>query len=299
MILAAVAAAVLQPQTVFTVDPGHRLIEGIATDGSTIWLSSLIDRQLLACRKSCSTIATVPGELHPFAITWDSRRKRLWVAADCPPNVSFIKACERGALLGYDRRGRLRTRIAPPLGVFHPGDVSASNGQVFVSDSQNGAVYRLTSNGRALTALVPPGVGKSGQGSALDQTGGQLMVADYSQGVTVVDLSTGKRTLLKRDDGRPIRGIDGMVRCGSDYYAVYNGQAPGAVLRLTVKGDAISYTPLIDGAPLVDPTQIAVDGNRLLVVANAGWEIALKGAVRTEGTPILSVPLPNHCRNDP
>ena len=50
MILAAVAAAVLQPQTVFTVDPGHRLIEGIATDGSTIWLSSLFDRQLLAER---------------------------------------------------------------------------------------------------------------------------------------------------------------------------------------------------------------------------------------------------------
>ena len=77
MILAAIAAAVLQPQTVFTVDPGDRLIEGIATDGSTIWLSSLIDRKLLACRKSCATIAIVPGELHPFAIAWDSRRKRL------------------------------------------------------------------------------------------------------------------------------------------------------------------------------------------------------------------------------
>ena len=213
-----------------------------------------------------------------------------------PPNVTFIKACRRGALLGYDRRGRLRTRIAPPLGVFHPGDVSASNGQVFVSDSQNGAVYRLTSSGRALMAVVPPGVGKSGQGSALDEIGGRLIVGDYSQGVTAVDLFTGKRTVLKRDDGRPIRGIDGLVRCGSDYYAVYNGRAPGALLRLTVKGDAISYTALIDGAPLVDPTQIAADGNRLLVVANAGWELALKGAVRREGTPILSIPLPKPCR---
>jgi hypothetical protein len=51
MILSLLAAAALQPQTVLTVDPRHRLIEGVASDGKTIWLSSLIDRQILACRK--------------------------------------------------------------------------------------------------------------------------------------------------------------------------------------------------------------------------------------------------------
>src|SRR5690349_17618129 len=107
--LAAVAAVV--PQTIVTIDPEHRLVEGVATDGTTIWASSLIDRQILACEASCKTLATLPAGLHPFAIAWDDKRKWLWVAGDCPPGVPFIKACERGSLLAYDARGRVQTRI--------------------------------------------------------------------------------------------------------------------------------------------------------------------------------------------
>jgi hypothetical protein len=51
--MAALAAAAVQPQTVVTVDPRHRLVEGVASDGAKIWLSSLIDRQILVCTKSC------------------------------------------------------------------------------------------------------------------------------------------------------------------------------------------------------------------------------------------------------
>ena len=57
MILAMVAAVALVPQTVATIDPKHRLVEGVASDGTTIWASSLIDRQILQCRKSCTTTA--------------------------------------------------------------------------------------------------------------------------------------------------------------------------------------------------------------------------------------------------
>ena len=53
MILALAAAAALQPQTLFTVDPQHRLIECVASDGRNIWVSSLIDRQILEC--ACAT----------------------------------------------------------------------------------------------------------------------------------------------------------------------------------------------------------------------------------------------------
>ena len=204
-------AAALQPQTVVTVDPRHRLIEGVASDGKRIWVSSLIDRQILVCGRHCSTLATLPMGLHPFAIAWDAQRKRLWVAADCPPGVPFIRACESGALLAFDPRGRLRARIGPSAGTFHPGDVSASSGQVFVSDSQNGAVYRLTPNGQVLSVIVPPGVGKSAQGSALDHASNRIVVADYSQGVTSIDLGTGARTLLPRENGKPLRGIDGVI----------------------------------------------------------------------------------------
>ena len=298
MIFAAVAALALaaEPATAVTIDPSHRLIEGIATDGRTIWASSLIDRQILECRKRCRTIATLPEGLHPFAIAWDNKWQRLWVAADCPPGVPFIKACERGALLALDRAGRTRSRISLSAGSFHPGDVSASGGRVFASDSQNGAVYRLLPSGQALSALVAPGVGKSGQGSALDRSGKKLIVADYSQGFASIDLATGERTLLPRQDGKPLRGVDGLTRCGDTIFGIYNGAAPGRLLTVSMRPGGIEYGELIDGLELPDPTQVAFDGKRLLVVSDSGWERAGKGLPRTSGAPILAIPLDKDCK---
>ena len=296
MILTAMAAVALQPQTVVTADPSHRLIEGVATDGRRIWLSSLIDRKILLCTSRCTTLATLPSGLHPFAIAWDEQRKRLWVAADCPPNVSFIKACERGALLAFDARGRLRTRVATMAGAFHPGDVSAANGQVFVSDSQNGAVYRLSENGGALDAVVRPGVGKSGQGSALDAPNNRLIVADYSQGIASIDLVSGARTLLLREDGKPLRGIDGLIRCGAGFLGIYNGRSPGELVGITITAGKLQLSEPVPGFTMPDPTQLASDGERVLIVSNAGWEMALKGqSVRSDGAPIIAFPLSALC----
>jgi hypothetical protein len=296
VIVAAFALAAAQPPVLLTVDPKHRLVEGVATDGSTVWLSSLIDRQLLACRKECETIAILPSGLHPFAISWDSKRSQLWVAAGCPPGVPFIAECGRGALLGFDQRGRIRSWVAPIGGAFQPGDVSADNGEVFVSDSQNGAVYRLAPGGKALLTLVAPGVGKSGQGMALSADGKRLLVADYSQGIASVDLASGARTLLPRQDGKPLRGVDGLVRCGNTYLGIYNGAAPGRLLTIHLRPGGVDYGELIDGLELPDPTQIAFDSKRLLVVTNSGWELASKGAARTQGMPILAIPLGKDCK---
>jgi len=297
VILAAIAALASQPATIVTIDPNHRLIEGVASDGRTIWVSSLIDRQILQCRKSCKTMAALPEGLHPFAIAWDSKRQRLWVAADCPPGVPFIKACERGALIALEKRGRITTQISPFVGQFHPGDVSASNGEVFVSDSQNGMVFRLVSNDHAIMAVVLPGAGKSGQGTALGPDRKTLVVSDYSQGIATVDLPSFKRTLLPRLAAKPLlRGVDGLARCGDTYFGIYNGSTPGRLLKLTIGKDGVDYADLIEGLRLPDPTQVAFDGRRLLVVADSGWELALKGETRTKGTPILAIPLGKDCK---
>ena len=297
-LLAMAAAAVAQsPQTVLTIDPKHRLVEGVTSDGKTIWVSSILDRQVLACQATCRTLATLPEPLHPFAIAWDSLRERLWVAADCPPGVPAIKACDRGALLALDRQGRIQTRIAPYVGEFHPGDVSASRGQVFVSDSQNGMVFRLTKNERGMMAVVLPDTGKSAQGTALSANGSELVVADYRQGIGVTGIDTFKRTLLPRQDGKPLRGIDGLVRCGSTYYGIYNGAAPGRLISFTLSDGKITIDEPLPDLKLPDPTQIAYDGDRLLIVADSGWATLDNPAFeRTAGTPILAVPLSSDCK---
>ncbi len=296
-LFALAAAAAAQPQTILTIDPKHRIVEGIASDGQTIWVSSVVDRQILACRTACRTIATLPAPLHPFAIAWDATRKRLWVAADCPPGVSVIKPCDRGALMALSPTGRILTRIATASGSFHPGDVSAASGGAFVSDSQNGAVYRLAASGYALTSVIAPGVGKSGQGTALDEAGQRLIVADYSQGIGAVDLASGVRTLLPRQDGKPLRGIDGMARCGEVYYGIYNGATPGLLVSIAPTASNLTFDEPMGKTTLPDPTQVAYDGKRLLIVADSGWATIDKpGFVRTQGATVIAIPLGADCK---
>ena len=297
LVLALAAAAAVQPQPILTIDPRHRLVEGVASDGKTMWVSSVLDRQILACNSTCRVFARIVAPLHPFALAWDSTRHRLWVAADCPPGVAAIKACNRGALIGLNAGGKVMTRIAPASGNFHPGDVSAAAGGVFVSDSQNGAVYRLGKTGYSLDAVIAPGIGKSAQGTALDESGAKLVVADYSQGIGIVDLASGTRKLLPRQDGKPLRGVDGMVRCGSTYFAVYNGSSPGTLLSIGLTDSGLGFGQPLGDVTLPDPTQIALDGNRLLIVADSGWATMDKpGFVRTQGASIVEVPLSQGCQ---
>ena len=285
-----------KPQTLLTIDPQHRIVEGVASDGRTIWVSSILDRQILACRSKCRTLTTLPKGLHPFALAWDAARKRLWIAADCPPGVPGIEPCERGALIGLDPQGRVRTRLAPSSGSFHSGDASASAAGVFVSDSQNGAVYRLA--GGRLMPVVKPGVGKSGQGTALSADGKQLLVADYSQGVGTVDVVSGARMILPRSNGKPLRGIDGVVRCGSTFYGIYNGDNPGTLVAMAAGESGLTLNePLGEDGSLNDPTQIAYDGKRLLIVEDSGWATLEKEpGPRSTGARIVAIPLGTDCK---
>ena len=144
------AAAPRAPQTVLTIDPKHRLVEGVASDGNTIWVSSILDRQILACKTTCRTLATLPAPLHPFAIAWDQSRKRL-VGCRRLPAGRFRDQAVRARRADRARHARA-----------HPDPHRAAVGQlpsrrrfgfrpvgVFVSDSQNGVVFRLLPNGTA------------------------------------------------------------------------------------------------------------------------------------------------------
>src|SRR5205085_5670971 len=97
----ALAALAATPQPLFEVSPAHRLLEGVASDGRTVWVSSVIDRTILECRSTCRPFAKLPPGLHPLGMAWDSSRRRLWIAADCPPFPNFPK-CDSGALIALD-----------------------------------------------------------------------------------------------------------------------------------------------------------------------------------------------------
>ncbi|MFL6786745.1 MAG: hypothetical protein ACJ8E0_10800 [Sphingomicrobium sp.] len=277
------------------IDPKHRIVEGVASDGHTIFVSSVLDRQILACTTTCRTFATLPAGLHPLGIAWDWSRQFIWVAADCP-QLPGIAKCAKGALVAVNRAGEIVGSLAPRQ-EFHPGDVSVSLHAVFVSDSRSGLVYGLVPRRAGLRAVNRPGDGKSAQGTALAPDGTSVIVADYSHGIGRIDMKTTATSWLFREDGKLLRGIDGLVRCGEGYFGIYNGSAPGRVLSISLRGSGIEVREVVPGLELYDPTQIAFDGKRLLIVSNSGWETAGKlGSTRKDGAKIIEIRLPDGCR---
>jgi hypothetical protein len=293
-------AAPAQPAAipVFTVPASHRLIEGIATDGETIWLSSVVDREILEWRPhhALRVRRMPPDTARPLGLAWDAKRRWLWIATDCP-EIAATDACAGGGLIALDRSGKVVARLAPSGTMAHFGDVSVADGVVHVGDSSNGAVYRCRGACTALETVIPPGVARSAQGSAALDAAGDVLVADYSAGIAMID-KAGKRALLSREDGRPLRGVDGLARSGDWFVGVQNSQTPGVVFAFRISSDRqhIAELRLLGGDTVFhEPTQIAVAGGKLYVVADAQWSTYDKEKAQRpaqHATPIMVMAAP-------
>ncbi len=291
MIVAAalLAAAGVPPpaRIVYRIDPAHRIIEGIASDGESLWVSSILDRAILRCAASCETAFILPGPTHPLGLAWDPSRKWLWIAMHCL-DLKGVSPCE-GELRAVDRQGRTRFSGRPADG-FRPGDVSVHRGVVTVSDSANGAVYRLYR--QRFSTVLSVGMGKSAQGSTTLPNGRTLVVSDYSRGISTFPIPYGPQTVTRLSDGKAIQGIDGLQIVGNRLFGVYNGRSPGKLLEFAFQGPRISYREVADGGLLLDPTQVAFHRGELYVVGDSGWLTIDKQPERSTGATIVLLPLP-------
>lgn len=283
------------PKTLFEVPASEHLIEGIASDGRTVWVTSVLDRHVIAWRDGKLTVMRVPESAGaPFAIAYDHARDWLWIATNCMDDPK-TEACGAPSLIAIDRKGRLKRQLSVGEG-FHPGDVSLGNGAVFVSDTANGAVYRCAGDCRSLEPLATPEGKASAQGSALYADGSQLIVADYSRGIVRIDLATRADTLVTTADGKRLRGIDGLARIGDWFIGVANYATPGRLVRFRIDGGGhLTDVDALDTAGLItDPTQIVLRGGEILAIADSQWASYGTGKPGRAGqrpTPIVALPL--------
>lgn len=284
-------AAVPPPAIAYTIDPKHRIVEGITSDGTDLWLTSILDRAVVKCAATCTTAFTLDGPGHPLGMAWDPSRKWLWIAMHCL-ELKGIAPCE-GELRAVDRKGRVRFSGSPGAG-FKPGDVSVHHGVVTVSDTANGAAYRYHS--KRFHTVIAAGVGKSAQGSATFRRGRQLVLSDYSRGIFVYPMPYGPRTVTRLKDGRAIQGIDGLIAVGDRLFALYNGRVPGKLLELTIDRSTVSYTEMTDGGLLPDPTQLTLHRGALYAVGNSGWATIDKAPQRKAGATIVRITLPDETK---
>jgi sugar lactone lactonase YvrE len=216
-----------------------------------------------------------------FGLAVDEANHRLWLATSALPEIAdYTPALKgQGALCTLDlTSGKvLRTYPLPADGRDHClGDLLvAPDGTVYVTDSVAPVIWRLTPGADTLEPFVESPGFMSLQGLGLVAGGSKLLVADYGNGLVLVDLASRQIRALAPPPDATLLGLDGLVVSGSDIIAVQNGLEPQRVvrIRLNAAADAVVGVAVLAAAlpGFDDLTLITLVNGRPRVIAQSGW----------------------------
>jgi hypothetical protein len=199
--------------------------EGTAWDSKTrtLFLGSLYKRKIIAITPDGAArdfIDSGQDGIGPVVgMEVDPLRRGLWAAsmvlteAGIPLADSTFAA--HGLLFHYDvDTGRLRRRyvLAPADSVRHGfNDLTVlPNGDVYLTDSQAGAVYMVPAGGEGVVEILPPSTYTFPNGITRSDDGRRLFVA-HGGGIDRIEIGTRKRTRLASPDSLNLGGIDGLA----------------------------------------------------------------------------------------
>ena len=219
-----------------------------------------------------------------LAVSADSTRNALWTTASAMPGFSGFPKEDDGkaALLEIDPvSARVLHRFSAETGgPAVLGDMSVDHdGNVYVSDSIGGGVYRL--HGSPEMAKLEKIVDGpfSPQTPALARDGQRLFVADYPIGVAVINLSAPANhqiEYLHIPDNVAATGLDGLCLSGDSLIGIQNGTEPARIVRfhLNPSQTQITSAEIIEQASgrLGEPTHAIEANGWIYVIANVGWD---------------------------
>jgi hypothetical protein len=270
--------------------------EDITSDGGGFIVSSIQHHTLYRVRlPQGDEVACDMEDLHLeesaqrwpiLAVSYDVRRNLIWASTSVMPGFAGIAKEDEGkaALVAIDAKGQVARRW--PLDSDAPavlGDMTlAPDGAVYVTDSIGGGVYRVRLEGKDTAAALR--VAKlekvadglfSPQTPALAADRKRLFVADYTMGIAVVDLASGKVEYLAHPDDVAVTGIDGMYLTGDSLLAIQNGTAPERILRLKLDGaqrSIVSAEVVAQASDkTADATHAVLKDGTFYVITNVGW----------------------------
>jgi hypothetical protein len=278
----------------------HGLIEGVAFDPATgrIFASSVSERTIFAVEGSRATPFVGEksnGLFGAFGLAIDTKNRTLWAASSALIGAEKISHAEKGraGVFAFDlATGRPKqAALTPTDGKNHVvGDIAvASNGDVFATDGWTQKLYRLSHGTTALEEFLAQGL-NSPQGIALSADETRLAIADYANGIHIVDRGTKARTQLPAPANTTLLGIDGVLRHGRDLIAVQNGIEPQRLIRIRLNPawTAIEGIDVLAAnlALMKEPALIAAAGKDLLIVGNAQWSRFTINGARQDDKPL-------------
>ncbi len=206
----------------------------------------------------------------------DGHSRTLWVTSNT----------ERGASLRCYKLASgelLRTYALTGAHLFNDLAVGAS-GQVFVTDTKEGSLYRLASENSRLEKLAPGHIFQAANGIALSAEGHRLFVASFGDGVTAIDLSSHKVIPLRHPAAICLGYIDGLYAIKGSLLAIQNGPMVPRIVRFGLssdEGEIVSMAVLERRNPLFDgiTTGVLAD-SRFYYVANSQLDRVVNGKIK-------------------
>lgn len=252
---------------VFQVREGDLVPESVAYDpkGKQFYFGSMRKGKVVRCsgRGECSGFVGGLGVVLGLKVHGGG----LWVLSNADGDSN-----KDSALIHYELGSGREVGRYSVTGATHSfNDLAiATNGDVYVTDTAAGAVWRLLgSNGPsgspALTRL--PGKFEFANGIALSADGKLLYVATFPDGITVVDLKTQMTRAITRPEGSSLAFIDGLYFHHGDLIAIQNAYMSPRVVRLKLTRDLRR----VEGFEVVERRNPLFDGVTTGVVAGGDF----------------------------
>jgi len=300
--LAARAAAdnppITRSRTAFTVADRELIPEGVAWDPATrkLYLGSIYKKKIVVIAPNGAARDFVAsgqdGLDQVLGMKVDPKTRTLWAASSSKG---------QSGLFHYDlQTGRLVRKYVLEGNHLFNDLVVTSAGDVYVTDSNAGALYWISHAADAAAELLPGTKFDFTNGIAISADEKKLYVSAWPAGISVVDLPARTVKPLAHASNVTLAGIDGLYTFGGDLIAIQNAAMFSRVVRLRlVHGeDRVERLDVLERRhPLHQiPTTGAVAGRQFYYIANSQVDrLSDDGAVKPgelKPVVILSLSLP-------
>ena len=259
----------LKPEGI-TYDPtGERLYIGSLT--GEVWKVDLKGKTTLFAGSNAS-LREVLG------LKVDAKRRLLWFVDGVFPDL--IPAGEPKKDVGIsavhafqiDNRTRIRHCLLDERPKLHGfNDLAlARNGDVYVSDSAMSAIYRLSPGDCNFEPVMQDDSVTFPNGIVLTSDDSRLYVA-HVEGISAVDVRTGKRTQLTVPRNAAVNSIDGLAWDGTDLLGIQGSPYLGRTARIRLSDDGLAVREVVTMSsrppPGLNQTTGVVVGKHLYTVA--------------------------------
>lgn len=280
--------------------------EGIAFDPETgsYFVSSIYKRKIVrvdkAVKASDFTASGQDGLWDVLGLRVDPTARVLWACSGAGPGAGEIDGTS--SLHRYDlKTGKLLAKVDLPGKPRLCNDIAlGKDGEVFITDSKGGMVHRLKAGASAFETLVGPGSLIYPNGITISPDFKKLFVADFTKGISIVDVATGQARPLPHPERVHVAGLDGLYLDGRSLVAVQNSAGTARIVRFRLNEalDSIESEETLESRnpSFKIPTTGVIANGSLVYIANSQLRAVdeqgrLKPDADLQEIVILTVPL--------